>query len=230
MIFYQLFEAESSTYTYILADEKSREGLIIDPVLETVSRDLQLLEELNIRLIYILETHLHADHVTGAAELRRRTGAKALISAASGVTCADRLLNDGDEIQFGSYRLKALATPGHTNSCMSYSIDGKIFTGDVLLIRGTGRTDFQEGDSRKLYQSVHQKIFTLPPLTEVFPGHDYKGHYKSTVEQEIQFNPRLGAGKSEEQFVQIMSELKLAYPKKIDLALPANKNLGETHV
>lgn len=226
MIFYQLFEAESSTYTYLLADEQSREAVLIDTVLETVDRDLNLLKELDLKLTWVLETHIHADHITGADSLRSRTGAKTAVSKHSNVTCADRLLSDGDEILFGNNKLKSLETPGHTDSCMSFLIDDMIFTGDVLFIRGTGRTDFQQGSNEKMYHSIHQKIFTLPDDTKIYPGHDYKGMSYSTVSLEKQFNPRVGGNKSFEEFTKIMSELKLAHPKKIHEAVPANLLCG----
>lgn len=226
MLFHQLFEPESSTYTYLLADEVSKEAVLIDTVLETVDRDLQLLSELGLKLVWVLDTHVHADHITGANELRNRVGAKTCLSKYSNVTCADRLLVDGDTVSFGSYSLKALETPGHTDSCMSYHVNGMIFTGDVLLIRGTGRTDFQQGSPQKMYQSITEKIFTLPDETKIYPGHDYKGFSYSSVALEKQFNPRIGAGKSLEEFIKIMSELKLANPKKIHEAVPANLKCG----
>ncbi len=226
MIFYQLFEAESSTYTYVLGDPISKEAIIIDPVLETVERDLQLIRELGLRLVYILDTHVHADHVTGAGLLRERTGAKTAVSAGARVDCADIALNDGDELRFGTFKIKALSTPGHTDSCMCFVREDRVFTGDALMIRGTGRTDFQQGSSERLYQSVHQKLFTLPPETKVYPAHDYKGQTSSTIDLEMKWNPRVGGGKTQAEFVKIMSELKLADPKKIAVALPANLGCG----
>lgn len=226
MIFHQLFESETSTYTYLLADEKTKEALLIDSVLETVERDLKLIGELGLTLKYVIDTHVHADHITGAGEIRKRTGAKTAISAEANVTCGDISLKDGDELKFGNYSLKALSTPGHTNTCMSFYTEGMIFTGDVLLIRGTGRTDFQQGDSEKMYNSITQKIFTLPEGTNIYPAHDYKGFTHSTVEAEKKFNPRVGNNRPLSEFAQIMSDLKLAYPKKIDIAVPANNKCG----
>ncbi|MGZ3809286.1 MAG: MBL fold metallo-hydrolase [Bacteriovorax sp.] len=226
MIFYQMIEAETSTYTYLLADELTKEAILIDTVLETVERDLLLLSEMGLTLKYVIDTHLHADHITGAGEIRKRTGAKSAISHAAHVSCADIALKDGDVLTFGRYSLNALETPGHTDGCMSFHIDGMIFTGDVLLIRGTGRTDFQQGDPKKMYQSINEKIFSLPLETKIYPGHDYKGLTYSTVELEKKFNPRIGGNRSQEEFIKIMNELKLAYPKKMDIAVPANKVCG----
>jgi sulfur dioxygenase len=226
MIFHQLYEAETSTYTYLLADEKSGEAILIDPVLETVERDFKLITELGLTLKYILETHIHADHITGSGELRKRTGAKTAISKHAAIQCADLTLSEGDKLTFGSIELNVLETPGHTDSCMSYKVNDRIFTGDVLLIRGTGRTDFQQGDAGKMFDSITKKIFTLPPETLIYPAHDYKGCSYSTVALEKKFNPRIGNSKSKDDFIKIMSELKLAYPKKIDIAVPANKLCG----
>ena len=226
MLFHQLFEIESSTYTYLLADETSKEAVIIDPVLETAERDLTLISELGLKILYSLETHIHADHVTGAAVIRGRTSAKTALSRASGVACADILLDDGSELSFGSHTLKAIATPGHTDTCMSYYVEGRLFTGDALLIGGTGRTDFQQGSSDRLYESI-QKLFKLPPETLVYPAHDYKGQTVSKIEVEMKNNPRVGGGKTKDEFKKIMSELKLADPKKIQIAVPANLKCGE---
>ena len=228
MLFRQLFDPESSTYTYLLADEKTREAVLIDPVLEQVERDLTLLSELDLRLVAALDTHVHADHVTALGTLRDRTGAKTVLSERAGVGCADVYAKDGDRIRFGSYELEARETPGHTNGCVTYVTGDRTmaFTGDALLIRGSGRTDFQQGDARQLYRSVHEKVFTLPDSCLIYPGHDYKGRTASSVGEEKRHNPRLGGGKSEEQFVEIMAKLQLAYPKKIDVALPANLHCG----
>lgn len=226
LIFRQLFEAESSTYTYLLADPNSREAVIIDPVKETVERDLKLVGELGLKLCFILDTHIHADHVTGAGLLREKTGAKTAVSTGAHVDCVDLQLKEGDEISFGRFKLKAIATPGHTDSCMSYICEGRVFTGDSLMIRGTGRTDFQQGSSETLFQSITQKLFKLPPDTLVFPAHDYKGNTVSTIAEEISYNPRVGGGKNVAEFVKIMSSLKLSQPKKIHEALPANMACG----
>lgn len=227
MIFRQLFDPASSTYTYLLADPVSREALIIDPVREQVERDIALIEELALTLRYALETHVHADHVTGAGLLRRRLGCRTAVSAA-GPACADVPLVDGDSIRVGSLTLEARATPGHTDTCMTYvSADRTLaFTGDALLIRGCGRTDFQQGDPRRLYRSVHDRILSLPDETLLYPGHDYRGRTVTTVAEEKAHNPRLGAGRREDEFVEIMNHLGLAPPKKMDVAVPANLECG----
>ncbi len=227
IIFHQLFESESSTYTYIIADKKTKEAAIIDPVLETVDRDLKLIEELGLRLMYVLDTHIHADHITGAGEIRKRTQAKTAVSQEAAVECVDIPLEDGQELLLGDKKIKIIATPGHTNTCLTYSFEGMIFTGDALLIRGCGRTDFQQGSSEKLYESVHEKLFKLSSDTIIYPGHDYRGQTSSTIGLEKKFNPRLGEAKTEDDFKKIMSELKLANPKKIHEAVPANLACGK---
>ncbi len=228
MLFRQLFDPASSTYTYLLADEDSREAVILDPVIEQIDRDAELLRELELRLAYALDTHVHADHVTALGSLRDRLGCQTVISERAGVGVADLLVKEGDRITFGRHALEVRETPGHTSGCLTYvtADHAMAFTGDALLIRGSGRTDFQQGDARMLYQSVHQKIFTLPDTTAVYPGHDYKGRTMSTVGEEKRYNPRLGGGKSVEEFVAIMASLQLAYPKKMDVALPANLHCG----
>ncbi len=226
-IFYQLFEHESSTYTYLIADPATGEAALIDPVIETVERDLKLIEELGLRLKYVIDTHIHADHITGAGVIRKRTGAQTAVSAHAHVDCADISLRDGDELFLGQMRIQALATPGHTDSCMSFIFGNKVFTGDALLIRGTGRTDFQQGSSGKLYDSVHEKLFRLPPDTQVYPAHDYRGQTASTIALEMKFNPRLGMGQSKNDFIKTMAELKLDKPKKIHEAVPANMACGK---
>lgn len=224
-IFYQLFEHESSTYTYLLADTQTKEAILIDPVFEMVDRDVKLITELDLKLKYVLDTHIHADHVTAAGMLREKTGAKTCVSQHSGSPCADILLFEGDELRFGEHTLKVLETPGHTNGCLTYLVDDMLFTGDALLIRGNGRTDFQQGSSEKLYNSL-QKIFNLGKDFTVYPAHDYRGQTKTTVELEKKFNPRIGGGKSKEEFIKIMGELNLANPKKIMEAVPANMACG----
>lgn len=225
LIFRQLFDYDTWTYTYLLADAETREAVLIDTVREQVPRDLQLLDELGLKLKFILDTHVHADHITGAEEIRKATGAKTGVSAAAEVACADLALREGDEVHFGKFRIKVLSTPGHTNGCLSFVVGDRVFTGDALFVRGTGRTDFQQGSPEKLYDSV-MKLFELPPETKVYPGHDYRGMTVSTIDEEKRFNPRAGGGKSREEFVSILKSLKLGLPKKIHMAVPANLACG----
>lgn len=227
ILFHQLFESESSTYTYIIADKKMREAAIIDPVIETVDRDLKLIEELGLKLVYALDTHIHADHITGAGEIRKRLGIKTAVSSEAQVDCVDISLEDGQELLLGDKKIKVIATPGHTNTCLSFFFEGMIFTGDALLIRSCGRTDFQQGSSEKLFKSVQQKLFKLADETIVYPGHDYRGHTASTIGIEKKYNARLKESHSLEDFKKIMSELKLANPKKIHEAVPANLACGK---
>jgi len=228
-IFHQLFEKETSTYTYLIGDPKSKQAIIIDPTIDMVSRDLQLIHELDLNLKYILETHVHADHITGAYNLKQKTQGQIAISKNSGAIGADIYLEDNDQLTFGNITLKALATPGHTHSCMSYYIEGLLFTGDALLIRGTGRTDFQQGNSKTLFASIRNKIFNLPDETLIYPGHDYKGHTSSSVAQEKRHNPRVKMQNTEDDFISIMSHLKLDHPKRINEAVPANMRCGNIH-
>ena len=228
VIFRQFIDPETSTHTYLLADEASREAVLIDPVLEQFERDRALLCELELSLLYTLETHVHADHITAADRFRKDTGSQVALSAAAGVEATDLKLRDGDMIRFGSMTLEVCATPGHTDSCITYLCrdQSMAFTGDALLIRGCGRTDFQQGDAAVLFDSVRNRIFSLPDETRLFTGHDYKGRMVTTVGEEKRFNPRLGLDKSVADFVAIMNQLNLAYPKKIDVAVPANMECG----
>lgn len=226
MLFYQLFEKETSTYTYILADKETLEAVIIDSTIDTVQRDLKLISELSLKLKYILETHVHADHITGAYLLKEQTQAEIALSSRSNAKGADIYLNDGDELMFGSQKLAAMATPGHTDSCISYYTPGLVFTGDALLIRGTGRTDFQQGNAHTLFASIRKKLFSLPDETSVYPGHDYNGHTHSSILEEKQFNPRAKLENSEETFVKILDHLNLEKPKRIHEAVPANMVCG----
>jgi len=225
MIFRQLFDRESSTYTYLIADGNSGQAVIIDPVIEQAERDLKLLEDLELTLVYALETHVHADHVTGSGRLRERTGAKTAAPRGARVDCADVWLKEGDRLHVGEIAVEVLETPGHTDASVTYRIDGMLFTGDALLIRGTGRTDFQSGDARQLYRSVVYKIFDHPDHFKVFPGHDYRGYSFSTIGEEKRLNPRL-ANKSEDEFVALMANLALDLPRKIHEAVPANEACG----
>lgn len=227
MIFRQLFDQESATYTYLLADPTSKDAIIIDPVREQLDRDLKLIRELGLNLRFIADTHVHADHVTSADDLRKATGAKTAIGAAAGVACADLYVKDGETFSFGSYTVTALATPGHTNGCMSYLVDNKVFTGDALFVRGTGRTDFQQGSPETLFESITKKLYTLPDDTLVYPGHDYKGQTVSSVAEERAYNPRVKDGTTRSEFVLTMKNLKLDLPKKIHEALPLNLKCGK---
>ncbi|MEQ1312354.1 MBL fold metallo-hydrolase [Acinetobacter sp. XH1639] len=227
MIFHQFFEKESSTYTYLVASEQTREAVLIDPVATEIESYEQMLNQLNLKLVYSLDTHVHADHVTAANLLRARFGCKTVLHRNSGVDCGDIFITDRSAIRIGECLIEARYTPGHTNACTSYVIDNMVFTGDALLIDGCGRTDFQEGNAETLYDSIHQQIFTLPDDTIVYPGHDYKGRLSSTVRRERESNSRLGHGCNKQDFVEIMKNLDLPYPKKIDIALPANKACGK---
>lgn len=228
MLLRQLFDATSSTYTYLLADEASREGVLIDPVFEQHARDKALVRELGLKLAYTLDTHCHADHVTGAWLMKEALGSRIAVSEAAGATNVDVPLNDGDRIRFGGYELEARATPGHTDGCLTYVLGAGVmaFTGDCLLIRGAGRTDFQQGDAARLYRSIREKIFTLPDSCLIYPGHDYQGRTVSSVAEEKAHNPRVGGAASEVDFVGYMENLGLPHPKQIDVAVPANLESG----
>ena len=230
MILRQLIDKTSSTYTYLIADEQSKEAILIDPVQEQLDRDLALLEELDLTLVYTLETHLHADHITAGGQLRKRLGSKTVVASNCGAECADRFVDHHDIITIGSLSLQVRRTPGHTSGCISYILehDGQTyaFTGDALMIRGCGRTDFQEGSAEILYQSVHEQLFTLPDETIVYPGHNYKGVLSSTILEEKRYNPRLRLENTKDRFIEIMSNLRLSPPKKIAQALPANQQCG----
>lgn len=231
IIFRQLFDTSgSSTYTYLLGCPITKEAVLIDPVKEMVERDLAVVEGLGLTLKYAINTHCHADHITGSGDLKKKLPElKSVISKASGAR-ADMHIEHGDIISFGAQgnpiNLEVRATPGHTDGCVSYVCDNMVFTGDALLIRGCGRTDFQQGSSDKLFDSVRNQLFVLPDETLVYPAHDYKGRTMSTIGEEKALNPRLGMAKSKEEFVEIMTNLKLDYPKRIDEALPANLKCG----
>ncbi|RMH22650.1 MAG: MBL fold metallo-hydrolase [Gammaproteobacteria bacterium] len=225
MIVRQLFDADTWTYTYLVADQHSHEALLIDPVLSQVERDLKLINELGLTLKYALDTHVHADHITANGTLRDRTGCQTGIAAANQVACADHGLECGDELSLGNHMIKVLCTPGHTDGCISFLIGNHVFTGDSLFIRGCGRTDFQQGDAGKLYDSITQTLFTLPDETWVHPGHDYHGHTISTIGEEKRFNPRLTL--SRDEFIAYMENLDLPDPKYMMEAVPANQTCGK---
>jgi sulfur dioxygenase len=230
MIFRQLFETESSTYTYLLACPESREAVLVDPVAETVERDLAILRELGLKLSYTLDTHVHADHVTAACRLRNATGCKVAVPAMDELACADVGVGEDRPLHVGALALRPIFTPGHTSTHHCYFLDHggvqRLFSGDALLIDGCGRTDFQNGDAVALYRSVRERLFSLPDDTLVYPAHDYQGRRVSTIAQERVRNPRLGGDKSLDEFVKIMAELDLPYPKKIEVAVPANRRCG----
>ena len=228
MIFRQLFDPQSSTYTYLLGDAASREAVLIDPVFEQARRDAALVQELGLRLAWTLETHVHADHITGASLLKQKLGGRIALSRASGAAGADRLLDSQEKIPFGERSLQARATPGHTSGCMTYVLDDRsmAFTGDALLIRGCGRTDFQQGDARVLFRSVREQVFSLPDACLLYPGHDYRGLTVSSVGEEKLYNPRLAESIGEGDFVGYMEHLGLPHPKLMDVAVPANLQCG----
>lgn len=226
MIFKQLFEPDTYTYSYLIGCEKTHKALLIDSVASQYEHYKHLLESLNLTLSYSLETHVHADHITAASLLREHLGSKSIVHRDAGAMCADLLVTDGIELQIGILSIKVLHTPGHTNGCVSYVMNDRVFTGDSLLINGCGRTDFQQGDNTTLYNSITQKLFSLDPDTLVYPGHDYHGKRVSSIAQEIALNSRLGQQKTCAEFTDIMQNLDLAYPKYIDTALPANQACG----
>ena len=228
LTFRQLFDQQSSTYTYLLADPGAREAALIDPVFEQARRDAALVSELGLKLAWTLETHVHADHVTGAWLHKQRLGSRIALSAASGAQGADRLLAPGDRVEFGRRALEARATPGHTSGCMTFVLDDRTmaFTGDALLIRGCGRTDFQQGSPHALFRSVCEQVFSLPESCLIYPAHDYRGLTASSVGEERMFNPRLGGQILEDDFAGYMNNLGLAHPKQMDVAVPANLRCG----
>jgi glyoxylase-like metal-dependent hydrolase (beta-lactamase superfamily II) len=222
----QLFDAPTSTFTYLLFDRPGGAAVLIDPVDTKIERDLAQIARLSLTLEHVLETHVHADHVTSAGALRKRTGAKVTVPARAGVVGADREVDDGDVVTFGADgSLRVIATPGHTAGSVTYAWDGCAFTGDALFIDGCGRTDFQEGDAGRLYDSVTTRLFSLPDQTIVYPAHDYRGQSASTIEHERRHNARF-AGRTRTEFIAVMASLHLEMPKLIDVAVPANRRLG----
>jgi glyoxylase-like metal-dependent hydrolase (beta-lactamase superfamily II)/rhodanese-related sulfurtransferase len=228
MLFRQLFDSVSNTYSYVIADEGTREAVLIDPVYEQHARDAALLRELGLKLLFTLDTHCHADHVTGAWLMKAALGSEVALSREYGAENVDRALVHGDVVRFGACSLEVRATPGHTTGCLSFVTGDRamVFTGDALLVRGAGRTDFQGGDAHRLFRSIREQLFTLPDDCVVYPGHDYEGRTSSTIGEERLHNPRIGGGAREEDFVGYMHNLGLPHPKQIAVALPANMRAG----
>jgi len=228
LIFKQLFDQSSGTFTYLLADRTSNEALLIDTVYEQHERDRALVRELNLGLLHCLETHCHADHVTGAWLMRHALGCQIAVSKHSGIANAERVLSEGDEIRFGRRVLRVLETPGHTDGCISLVLDDHtmVFTGDSLLIRGCGRTDFQQGSALRLYRSIKNKLFALPDDCIVYPAHDYSGRMSSSIGEEKHLNPRIGGQANEADFVGYLDNMQLPHPKKLAVAVPANLQAG----
>jgi sulfur dioxygenase len=230
MLFRQLFHAETGTYTYLLGCDATREALLIDPVIDNIHHYLQLLRELNLTLVVAVDTHVHADHITALGALREQTSCSSMMGEPARAACISKSFSDGDVIRFGRLSIKALYTPGHTDDSYSFVFKAAhelwVFTGDTLLIRGSGRTDFQNGNARHQYQSIFEKLLTLPDNTRVYPAHDYKGWMVSSIGEERQHNPRLQV-KDENAYVALMANLKLANPKWMDVAVPANLACGQ---
>ena len=228
LFFRPLFEKESSTYTYLLADSDTKEAIIIDAVAETQQRDIGLIEELGLDLKYIIETHVHADHITSSCPLKQKfVNAQIVLGETNLVACADVLIKDGDNLQFGQYDITAMSTPGHTDGCMSFIVGDKVFTGDALLIRSCGRCDFQGGSAEKLFDSI-SRLFTLPDETYVYPAHDYGGRTVSSIWEEKAFNEMIGGGGvvDKAEFVRRVNAMELSLPAKIHVAVPANQVCG----
>jgi len=224
-MFKQFYDETSSTLTYLLADDTSKQAVLIDPVTDNIDEYLSFIDAAGLALIYSLETHVHADHITGGGKLKNVTQAKTAVSQACGAETADIQLQDGDELTFGNERIKVISTPGHTPGSVSFLWRDRLFTGDSLLINGCGRTDFQGGDAGQLYDAIAGRLFSLPDETLVYPGHDYNGRRVSSIAQEKLINPRL-ASKTKQEFIDIMKNLNLPKPKMIDIAVPANRKCG----
>ena len=225
MIFKQIFDTESSTYTYLIASAKGREAVIIDPVIENVDNYIKVLGELDLKLVKVIDTHIHADHVTGATKLKQATNCTTLMGEHTPADAVEIKVKDGEIIEIDNLKIKSLYTPGHTSDSYSFLLDNYLFSGDTLLINGTGRTDFQNGSSKDAYNSLFNNLLKLPEETLVYPGHDYSGKFSSTIGNEKKFNPRLQV-KSEDEYVDIMSKLNLAKPKLIDINVSRNIKLG----
>lgn len=226
MIFRQLYEPLSSTYTYLLGDEETGRAMLVDPVIVAMERDLAELQRLGLALAWTVDTHIHADHITAALELRRAVGSRIAAPAIDRLPCADAHIEEGKPFQLDGISLQPIHTPGHTDGHFAYRLDDRVFTGDALLIDGCGRTDFQNGDADTLYRSVRDKLFALPDDTLVYPAHDYRDRFVSSIAQEKKRNPRLGGERTLEEFRQIMAGLNLPYPKFIDHAVPGNQQCG----
>ena len=226
MIFRQLFEPLSSTYTYLLGCEETGQAVLIDPVIVAIDRDLAEVNRLGLTLAYTLDTHIHADHITAGLELKKKVGSKIAAPAYDQLPCTDFGIEEGNSFQVGGMTLQPLHTPGHTDGHFAYLFGDRVFTGDALLIEGCGRTDFQNGDADALYKSVREKLFSLPDEVLVYPAHDYKDRHVSSIAQEKKRNPRLGEERTLEEFKDIMANLNLPYPKFIDYAVPGNKQCG----
>ena len=225
MIFKQIFDTESSTYTYLIASAKGREAVIIDPVIENVDNYIKILGELDLKLVKVIDTHIHADHVTGATKLKKATNCTTLMGEHTPADAVEIKVKDGEIIEIDNLKIKSLYTPGHTSDSYSFLLDNYLFSGDTLLINGTGRTDFQNGSSKDAYNSLFNNLLKLPDETLVYPGHDYNGKFSSTIGNEKKFNPRLQV-KSEDEYVDIMSKLNLSKPKLIDINVSRNIKLG----
>lgn len=226
MIFRQLIEPLSSTYTYLIGCEETGEAILVDPVINSIERDLEEISRLGLKLVYTVDTHIHADHITSALEMKKKVGSKIATPAMEGLECTDVGIEEGKPFQVGGIRLDPLHTPGHTDGHFAYVFQDRVFTGDALLIEGCGRTDFQNGDTDTLFKSVREKLFTLPDDYLVYPAHDYKKRRVSTIAQEKDRNERLGLDKNLDEFREIMSNLNLPYPRFIDFAVRGNQQCG----
>ena len=222
----QLFDQETWTFTYLIFSNESKKSVLIDPVLEKISRDLTLVKRLGLSLVGVLETHVHADHITAADEIRTRTSTKIYYGSKTGVKGSDVLLNDGDQIQLGDHFITAIHTPGHTEGCTTYFIDDKLFTGDTLFIGGTGRTDFQGGSASETFESCRNKLFSYPDSTLIYPAHNYEGLTVSTVGEERRWNPNVGDGITKQEFIDNEDNKDRLYPRRLDVAVPANMKCG----
>ncbi len=226
MLFRQLFDRDTCTYTYLIADHQTKEAILVDPVLEQIERDYKLLNQLELKLKFSLETHIHADHITGSGRLRELTGCQGIVPNNAQVKCADYFVKEKEMIRLGKISIEAIETLGHTNSHMAYLVNqDRVLTGDALFIRGCGRTDFQGGDAGMLYDCVTKKLFTLADNTFVYPAHDYRGYTVSTIGEEKRYNPRF-LGRDRSEFITFMNNLKLQNPQKMMEAVPANENCG----